>query len=924
MSKSRSKIKRTIISSSTTLVGISDEHELSICCSNRNCPSHWHSRLTEKLKHIQQTKLKNSSTNSSTNESKHHYKLLYPDILSKLFQINELDNNNNNNHDEIYSKPFDKSIILNKHDLFIKQISKTFDNLTYIFNKNNLNLQMKYRMISLVSDPFSYQMDRMEASIQLKINLLRINHIHVNCCLNLKIISIPIWNHSAVHVIVQDENMDCLRLSIYNWSYIIDTRQIKSYKYIQERLIYLLPINSSIILLEPWLKKCYDGDISLRCESPNTHLLMIDFENRCSTNNKINVEQLRQLGNDCYQMDDSFSAIEYYTFALKQLDEQQEKELTLKGQSMGPKTEEREQHRIRLLSNRCACYLRERHAALALADTGILLSFHELSRFLESPTATTGKLIFRCLNAHLYLGLYDKVESLLKSHKFGVSLYGGENSLAIDTLEKELIRLKDEATIGRYDLQKIIYEQINNKSQMFIDLSHHHANYNRNDLFEIRLCQTEELNKKGYKHGSYGVYALKDLEPGTLLIVEQPFASIDNRVINEEYYHSINYWQIKSKIEYCTNDTLRLLNEIEKQLLIGNATWATFDKIKLMQPIRQWLAKNIINNIDQQQEHHDILSDLVDNYEKILAEKKQWRKPFLKQLPPPSPYIPWRILFETQQQNPYKSQSTHGWYPSSSMFNHSCLPNCLWYLIGDYLFIYVCSSNVRQGDELTISYCPLWISSINERTNQLRQYGIISCQCLLCLYDRSLINEYENELKKFINIRTLLQQKNISNLKRFNYLKDLQYHYEYLTKKFHDRPIGFINEFIDYEYILNYFQNENNENDIKIYLNNQQNLFLKRLSNVCRFTLPDISNPILLFGKQIELLINHIEQFYPSDLKQWNHLLKYLYEIYTFKCYSSLDDIQKTLQNHKQLFNYFFQTQTFLQHPFIINEKHSN
>ncbi|CAF4009331.1 unnamed protein product, partial [Rotaria sp. Silwood1] len=129
-----------------------------------------------------------------------------------------------------------------------------------------------------------------------------------------------------------------------------------------------------------------------------------------------------------------------------------------------------------------------------------------------------------------------------------------------------------------------------------------------------------------------------------------------------------------------------------------------------------------------------------------------------------------------------------------------------------------------------------------------------SCQCSLCLYDRSLINEYENELKKFINIRTLLQQKNISNLKRFNYLKDLQYHYEYLTKKkFHDRPIGFINEFIDYEYILSYFQNENNENDIKNYLNNQQNLFLKRLSNVCRFTLPDISNPILLFGKQIEV-----------------------------------------------------------------------
>ncbi|CAF3288148.1 unnamed protein product, partial [Rotaria sp. Silwood2] len=69
------------------------------------------------------------------------------------------------------------------------------------------------------------------------------------------------------------------------------------------------------------------------------------------------------------------------------------------------------------------------------------------------------------------------------------------------------------------------------------------------------------------------------------------------------------------------------------------------------------------------------------------------------------------------------------------------------------------------------------------------------------------------------------------------------------------------------------------------------------------------------------LLIDHIEQFYTSDLKQWSRLFEYLYEIYTFKCYSSSDDIEKTLQNQKQLFNYFFQTQTFLQHPFIINEK---
>jgi hypothetical protein len=58
MPKSRSKIKKTVITSAATIIGISDELDLSTCCSNRNCPSHWHDRLTEKLKNLQQSKLK--------------------------------------------------------------------------------------------------------------------------------------------------------------------------------------------------------------------------------------------------------------------------------------------------------------------------------------------------------------------------------------------------------------------------------------------------------------------------------------------------------------------------------------------------------------------------------------------------------------------------------------------------------------------------------------------------------------------------------------------------------------------------------------------------------------------------------------------------------------------------------------------------
>jgi hypothetical protein len=157
---------------------------------------------------------------------------------------------------------------------------------------------------------------------------------------------------------------------------------------------------------------------------------------------------------------------------------------------VGPRTDERQEHRIRFLSNRCACYLRERHATLALADTGVLLSLNELSHLIGSPTATAGKLLFRCLSAHLHLGLFDKVESLLKSHKFGVGLVGGDNPTTMAILERELLRLKDESTKGRYDLQGMLHEQVANKPQlMFIDLPHYHAECTRNDLFEVRPCE---------------------------------------------------------------------------------------------------------------------------------------------------------------------------------------------------------------------------------------------------------------------------------------------------------------------------------------------------------------------------------------------------------------------------------------------------
>ena len=137
-----------------------------------------------------------------------------------------------------------------------------------------------------------------------------------------------------------------------------------------------------------------------------------------------------------------------------------------------------------------------------------------------------------------------------------------------------------------------------------------------------------------YPAGSYGVFALKNLEPGTLLVVEQPFASIDNRISGERRCHSLNYWQSQGKessTEFCNDDRLHLLNEVEKQLAIGKTSWITFDRLKLMQPIRQWLAETKGTGKNEQNENHgesdghqgDRLENDDDRH--VLFEK-QWQK----------------------------------------------------------------------------------------------------------------------------------------------------------------------------------------------------------------------------------------------------------------------------------------------------------
>ena len=324
------------------------------------------------------------------------------------------------------------------------------------------------------------------------------------------------------------------------------------------------------------------------------------------------------------------------------------------------------------------------------------------------------------------------------------------------------------------------------------------------------------MQEHHYVKNSSGLYALRNLEAGTLLIVERAFASVDKRVNSEQHSHSINYWRKEdSTTEFCSSETLRLLNEVEKQLLIGKRSSTAFDRLRWMQPIRRWLREE-------------------------------------NKCPHAPSTIPWRVLFETEQENPFHSKSNLSWFPLGSMVNHSCLPNCQWYCLGDYLFIYVCSSTVRSGDPLTISYCPLWIASANERAQHLRALGIPLCHCPLCSFDRSAGEDYERQLKIFANLRALARQKK----QRAKYVVKLKEQYQLLMEQFADRPVPFPREFLETETLARDFFDKNQEKNVQNWALEQQRTFLDRFALACRFQiqdLPRIAHPMFVLGSHMQV-----------------------------------------------------------------------
>merc|ERR1712039_1159878 len=91
-----------------------------------------------------------------------------------------------------------------------------------------------------------------------------------------------------------------------------------------------------------------------------------------------------------------------------------------------------------------------------------------------------------------------------------------------------------------------------------------------------------------------------------------------------------------------------------------------------------------------------------------------------------------------------------GLYPSGAMFNHSCAPNCLWFVDRGVLVVEtICS--IPKGAELTIPYLPVsrrTDAKAERRRHRLqKQFGFL-CLCRRCISETRLASSSASCVRK--------------------------------------------------------------------------------------------------------------------------------------------------------------------------------
>jgi tetratricopeptide (TPR) repeat protein len=360
--------------------------------------------------------------------------------------------------------------------------------------------------------------------------------------------------------------------------------------------------------------------------------------------------------------------------------------------------------KLKCLCNRAEVYLR----------LGLWESAKNDASEVYRPEQGNEKAMFRLAKALLHLGQPAEALQLVK-----LIPAKGKNKI-VNSFLQDCCRCVEEVK-GNYDIAKMRREASATKVVHHADFESHKVN------FGSQVAKPGKSSKQSY----CGCVAIKDLDEGMLVsaskaIVYYSNALTESVIEKNDFTHQVND---ESRIKL----TEKLIKLIWKQPSLAKLVYrlsaggdcvidnndddkVDISRIRNIVAVNSFACQDIINLVVTVERH---LISLRDNY-------KVQRQP-----------------------------ENVGLWLRESYFSHSCIPNCMWTVIGDHIFIYT-TKPILEGEELCVSYAA---TDLPFKQKQ-EQFGSwispdcgFTCNCNWCAtmrLDNDMI-ETEYELKTSID-----------------------------------------------------------------------------------------------------------------------------------------------------------------------------
>ena len=525
--------------------------------------------------------------------------------------------------------------------------------------------------------PFSLATLRQTHSA-LRVEDLRETRIQHGGYILCRIISTPWKYYDHTHMVVEDVDGEACRVSLFNFlSPVLSMGEAS----------WAVTYGDKFLIVEPYCKVAEDGEKTIRCDNPS-HFVLLDEdddfldgvtwamgkvspEHACAVKDSASTARLAEEAKRHYKAKRYQQAAQTYRAAI----------LVCSTDS----------DRFALLNNCSECMLRLGHYRLALRDA-------KQACQLNSHSA---KALERLSRAHIGLGQYEEA---LQSARAAVEISSSSRSTVKlkEALEKRLS--SDVTKPSSYNFEEILAKAAELRKQ------DHHFGLMLPDYYgpiEVRPSPGQ----------GRGTFAIHDIQAGTLILAEKALGVV---------YAG----EIKRLFDTSLGDHLHLAQSTEAQIgpadseLLWRIAQSSSENSGLFETV-QGLFGGMPDALEAGSDKCRRCAVDVQHLERVIAKNA-----FLADNVDENTF---GELFTRSKQPAGLASLTggKGVWNKASLLNHSCVPNCQYFSIADFIFV-ATIRDIHAADELAIAYCKA--KSYYERQKFFAYYGF-QCKCPLCRHE---------------------------------------------------------------------------------------------------------------------------------------------------------------------------------------------